>query len=83
MTKNLHHEAWSALACSVGLCFGLILVACGDSSSGSDKTSGKDGVAEYGSVGEMVHCTKSHYGEIAYVVETDSFYKCTSDGWGG
>ena len=82
MKKWLHYRAWYTFVGSVWLGLSLSLVACGnDSSSGNDKNSNKDGVSEYESKEEMVHCTKSHYGEIAYVVETDSVYECTSKGW--
>lgn len=62
------------------MCLGLSLIACGDDSSSSGDDS-KNRIAEYETMQEMVHCTKSHYGEVAYVVELDSVYECTSEGW--
>ena len=57
-----------------------MFVACGGDSSngGSENTSKIDEVERYE---DLVHCTKSHYGELARVLENDSIYECTSDGW--
>lgn len=30
---------------------------------------------------DLAHCTKSHFGEIVRVLQNDSIYECTSDGW--
>lgn len=58
----------------------IVLGACGgDSSSSNESNSGK--VDEFEILEDLVHCSKSHYDELAYVVETDSFYKCTPAGW--
>ncbi len=60
--------------CSLGL------VACGDDKSSSSDSS-KGSVVEVDGLEDRVHCTKSHYGEIVHVLENDSIYECTSDGW--
>lgn len=54
------------------------LAACGGDSGSSSNNSDTDSVA---SLEELPHCTKSHYGEIVHVEETDSLYECTSKGW--
>lgn len=58
----------------------LAFAGCGDSSSSSDDAA-SSGIIEAESFDDLVHCTRSHYGEIAHVVETDSVYECTEDGW--
>lgn len=66
----------------LGFCAALALtfVACSDDSSSS--SNGDDSlVSEVPTKDDLVHCTKSHVGEIAHVLETDSIYKCTSEGW--
>lgn len=58
----------------------LMFAACGDdSSSGNDEP--ENGIAEVATMDKLTHCTKSHYGELAYVAETDSVYECTGEGW--
>ncbi|MCQ2097094.1 MAG: hypothetical protein MJY87_04015 [Fibrobacter sp.] len=59
-----------------------LLAACGDDSSNSGNSNNTSGnIPEYETAEDMVHCTKSHYGEFAYVADEDTYYECTSDGW--
>ncbi len=73
----------SAALGALSLSFGLSLVACGSDSSSSKDDGNKtpDGIDQFESMDDLVHCTKSHFGEIAYVTEKDSIYECTSEGW--
>lgn len=59
----------------------LAFAGCGDSSSSGEDEGSQSGIAEVDSFGGLVHCTKSHYGELAKVLELDSIYVCTSEGW--
>ena len=73
--KFLKTLAPFATAASVAALF----AACGDSSSSDDSKDVK--TPEYETAEDMVHCTKSHYGEFAYVKDEDAYYECTADGW--
>ncbi|MCQ2096386.1 MAG: hypothetical protein MJY87_00380 [Fibrobacter sp.] len=73
--KFLKTLALFATAASVAALF----AACGDSSSSDDSKDVK--TPEYETAEDMVHCTKSHYGEFAYVKDEDAYYECTADGW--
>jgi len=75
---SLASAAFGALTLS----FIFSLSACGKhSSSSKDDNKGPDGITEYETMDDLVHCTKSHFGEVAYVSETDSIYEYTSEGW--
>lgn len=54
------------------------LAACGGDSGSSSNNSDADSFA---TLEDLPHCTKSHFGEIVLVEETDSLYECTSKGW--
>lgn len=57
-----------------------ILAGCGDSSS--EEPSEMDfKIPEVDSFEDLVHCTKSHYGELVKVLDLDSIYECTSEDW--
>jgi len=80
-----HPSSFSLASAAFGaltLSFIFSLSACGKhSSSSKDDNKGPDGITEYETMDDLVHCTKSHFGEVAYVSETDSIYECTSEGW--
>ena len=57
-------------------------IACGDdSSSSSEEPSKSSGLATVETFEDLVHCTKSHYGEIVFVEEEDAYFECTSEDW--
>ena len=57
-----------------------LLAACGDddSSSSADEGGASGGIASVATYEDLAHCTKSHYGEVAYVEEEDAYFECTS-----
>lgn len=58
----------------------LAFAGCGDSSS--EEPSEMDfKIPEVDSFEDLVHCTKSHYGELVKVLDLDSIYECTSEDW--
>lgn len=67
----------SAITTFVGVSF----VGCGDDSDNKNGSSGNDGVSSVETMEDLVHCTKSHYGDVVYVEEKDSTYECTSEDW--
>ena len=60
-----------------------LLAACGDddSSSSADEGGASGGIASVATYEDLAHCTKSHYGEVAYVEEEDAYFECTSEDW--
>ena len=60
-----------------------VLAACGDddSSSSVDEGGASGGIASVASYDDLAHCTKSHYGEVVYVEDEDTYFECTSDDW--
>ncbi len=70
-----------AAFCATTLSFGLSLVACGGNSSSGSDDKGSNKIESVADKEELAHCTKSHYGELVHVEETDSVYECTSEGW--
>ncbi|WP_290742408.1 FISUMP domain-containing protein [Fibrobacter sp. UBA4309] len=70
------------LCLAASLAGALILAACGDdSSSSSEEPSKSSGLATVETFEDLVHCTKSHYGEIVFVEEEDAYFECTSEDW--
>ena len=70
------------LGVMAGVLLATLFVACGDDDSSSveeNKTS--SGPASVESLEDLVHCTKSHYGEIVFVEEEDAYFECTSADW--
>ncbi len=67
---------------ALSLPFGLSLEACGGGSSsiGNDNKD-SNGIAEYETFEDLYHCSRSHYGELAHVADSDSIYECTSEDW--
>lgn len=63
---------------SLGFIISLFFIACG---SDSDKSSEPATVTKVESFDDLVHCTKSHYGEVVQVTDLDSIYECTDSGW--
>lgn len=59
----------------------LTLAACGGDGSSSSDEKNDSSIAEVESFDDLVHCTKSHFGEVRRVLEIDSIYQCTADGW--
>ena len=60
----------------------LLLAACGgDSGSSSKPEENSSGITTVATYEDLAHCTKSHYGEIAYVEEENTYFECTSDDW--
>ena len=59
------------------------LTACGDdnSSSSADEGGASGGTASVESFEDLVHCTKSHYGEVVYVKDENTYFECTSEDW--
>lgn len=57
-----------------------LFVACGKDKS-SSSVSSNDDLSEVQTKEDLAHCTKSHYGELVRVLEKDSVYECTSEGW--
>ena len=58
------------------------LIACGDDdSSSAEETNTSAGTASVESLDDLVHCTKSHYGEIVFVEDEDAYFECTSKDW--
>lgn len=55
------------------------LSACGDDSGTTSEK--KDNVNQVESIDDLVHCTKSHYGEVVFVEDESTYYECTSDDW--
>jgi Fibrobacter succinogenes major domain (Fib_succ_major). len=60
-----------------------VLAACGDddSSSSVDEGGASGGIASVATYDDLAHCTKSHYGEVVYVEDEDTYFECTSDDW--
>lgn len=58
-----------------------LLVACGDDGSSKNNSGSSSKVQDYEEFEDLAHCTKSHYGELAHVLASDSIYECTSKGW--
>ncbi len=57
-------------------------IACGDDSgSSSEEPSKSSGLATVETFEDLVHCTKSHYGEIVFVEEESAYFECTSEDW--
>ena len=59
-----------------------LLAACGDDdSSSAEENKTSSGPASVESLDDLVHCTKSHYGEIVFVEEEGAYFECTSEDW--
>ena len=59
-----------------------LLVACGDDDSSSfEEENNSSGQASVETYEDLVHCTKSHYGEIVFVEEENAYFECTSEDW--
>ena len=56
-------------------------IACGDDSSSSSEEPQQNKIAEVETFEDLAHCTKSHYGEIVFVIEEDAYFECTSEDW--
>lgn len=58
------------------------LTACSDDdSSSAEETQTPAGTDSVESFDDLVHCTKSHYGEIIFVEEEGVYFECTSEDW--
>lgn len=60
----------------------LFLAACGDDDSSSVNEGGSSGgISSVATYDDLAHCTKSHYGEVVYVEDEDTYFECTSNDW--
>ena len=58
------------------------LTACSDDdSSSAEETQTPAGTDSVESFDDLAHCTKSHYGEIVFVEEENTYFECTSEDW--
>jgi hypothetical protein len=75
-------SSWSRKAIgSIAALLVAFLAACGDDSSSGKSEEDSSGIATVATYEDLIHCTKSHYGEIAYVEEENTYFECTSDDW--
>ena len=59
----------------------MLFVACGDDNKPSSNGGDESVVKQVTRVDDLGGCNKNKFGEIIYVVETDSLYECTGKGW--
>ena len=75
-------SSWSRKAIgSIAALLVAFLAACGDDSSSGKSEEDSSGIATVATYEDLIHCTKSHYGEIAYVEEENTYFECTSEDW--
>ena len=59
----------------------LTFSACGDDNKPSSNGGDESVVKQVNRVDDLGGCNKNKFGEIIYVIETDSLYECTGKGW--